>query len=165
MTQTSYTRNPGRGLPGQIINNRPSDVVTRITEGTGVAAGLYVIGGTNGGDAKVPTAGFTTKGLGIVHHSDTVEVDSAGDQVYGDNETIGVIRKGCVLVKYEADTVPTSDTPAFARHTANGAGKLVLGALRADADTANASAIPGGMWRDVYASEGLAVLELAGTVN
>lgn len=163
MTQTSYSRDPLVGLPGQIANARPHDISTHITEGAGIFAGLYVVAGTNEDDAAVPTAAFTTGGLGIVHYSDTIEA-SSDVQSYGDNEAIGVVRRGCVLVAYELDTVPTPNTPAFARHTANGAGKIVLGAIRADADTSNASAIPGGMFRQVFTSAGLAVLELSGHV-
>lgn len=137
--------------------------------GAGVAAGLGVVAGPTvvaPGEkpATVPAATFTTTFLGVVHHNPLHRTNAfvAGDQV-------GVVRKGVVLVAYEPDAVPVADTPAFCRHTANGAGKLTLGAFRANADnieaTPSAAPVPGGMFRRVFASEGLVELELAGTVN
>ena len=162
MTQTSYSRDPAVGLPGEIANARLSDITTHIAEGA-VVAGLYVIAGTTENEAKVPAAAFTTTGLGIAHYSDTVE-SSSDVQTYADNSSVGVVRKGCVIVAYEPDTAPTPNTPAYARHTANGAGKLTLGAIRANADTANASVIPGGMFRQVFTGPKLAIVELSGHV-
>ena len=162
MTQTSYSQNPAIGVAGQVRNGRLSDAITRIVEGATVAAGLGVIGGTAEHQAKSPVAAFTTKFLGVVRHDPTL---APADQSFAAGDQIGVVVKGVVLVAYEADTAPTADTPAYCRHTANGAGKLTLGAFRADADTANASVVPGGMWRRVFTADGLAELELVGTVN
>lgn len=153
--QTTYTREPGIGLPGQLANARPHDIETRFAEGA-VTAGLYVVAGTLEEDAKVPAATFTVAGLGIVMHDNTHETN-----IHATKAQISVIRKGVVLVAYEPDTAPTPNTQAFARFDPNGAGKLVLGAIRANADTDNAAAIPGGTFRKLYASEGLVELELA----
>lgn len=157
--QTTYTQNPTIGRAGQVRNGMLFDAETRFVEGTGVAAGLAVIGGTAGHQARVPTAAFTTKFLGIA-----LEEVTSTSQSFAAGTKIGVARKGTILVAYEPDTVPAVDTPAFARHTANGAGKLTLGAWRAGADT-GAQAVPGAMIREVFTAEGLMEVELSGTVN
>lgn len=163
MTQINYTEKPAIGLPGTLRNGRDHDITTHWIEGSGVAAGRAVIAGTAAHQCKVPTAAFTTTFLGIVSH-EPLETQAVNDAIPAGKQW-RVVREGVVLVAYEPDTVPTPNTPAYARHTANGAGKLTLGAIRANADTSNASAIPGGMFRQVFQSQGLVELELAGTVN
>lgn len=158
--QTSYSNQPTVGIAGSLRNGVPHKITTHYAEGTTVVGGLAVIAGTAEQQAKVPTAAFTVAFLGVVLHQ-----PERVSQAYAANEQISVAREGVIVVAYEPDTAPTPNTQAYARHTANGAGKLTLGALRANADAANASAIPGGMWRRVFASDGLAELELAGTVN
>lgn len=161
--QTSYTRDPSRGLPGALAHGGRANIVTRFSEGL-TSAGLYVVDGSGEGRVEVPSTAFTTGGAGIVHRSKIKELDGNGGQVFQDKEMLGVVDEGTVLVAYEPDTVPTPNTPAFARHTANGAGKTVLGAIRADADTANASQIPGGTFRKVYQEDGIVELELTGQI-
>lgn len=159
--QTAYTSTPVAGVAGMISAAQPApEIETRVADGA-VTAGLYVISGTTAGkDAKVPAAAFTTTGLGIAHHQPIHATN-----IFADNEQFSVVRKGRVWVAYEADTVPTADTPAYARHTANGAGKLVLGAIRANSDSSNAAVIPGGMFRRVDTAAGLVEVELSGAIN
>lgn len=158
--QTTYTQNPPIGRAGQVRNGMLKDSETRVTEGSLVAAGLAVIAGTASHQAVVPAATFTTKFLGMV-----LEDVTATSQSFAAGKLVAVARKGVFLVAYEPDTVPTADTPAFVRHTANGAGKLTLGSWRANADSGNAVAAPGAMFREVFAADGLVELELAGAVN
>jgi hypothetical protein len=157
--QTTYTRTPPIGRAGSVPNGRLKDDTTHVVEGTGVAAGYAVIAGTAAHQAKVPAATFSTTFLGVV-----MEEATATSQSFAAGTLINVRRKGPIIVPYEADTVPTPNTPAYVRHTANGAGKLIPGVFRANADT-GAVAAPGAMFRNVYASDGLVELELAGTVN
>jgi hypothetical protein len=158
--QTTYTQNPPIGKAGQVPNGRLDDDTTHWVEGAGVVAGIALIAGTAGHQVKVPAATFSTTFIGVA-----MEDALASSQSFAAGTAISVRRKGPILVAYEPDTVPTPNTPAFVRHTANGAGKLTLGAFRANADSANAVAAPGAMFRTVYASEGLVELELAGAVN
>lgn len=159
--QTTMTQDPEIGQSGQLFYPPPSGgVVTKFTEGALVAAGLGVIGGTAQDDVKPPAATFTTKWVGIVIYKDTHPTNT-----YADKSQIAVCREGFVLVSYEPDTDPTADTPIFVRHTANGAGKLTLGAIRANADSANAVAAPNGMFRKVWASQKKALVELSGHVQ
>ena len=158
--QTTMTQDAEIGQSGQLFYPPPTGgVVTKFAEGTGVAAGLAVIGGTAQDDVKVPTAAFTTKIVGIPVYKDTHPTNA-----YAAKDQLAVCRAGFVLVSYEPDTDPTPDTPVYARHTANGAGKLTLGAIRANADTANASITPW-MFRKVWASEKKALVELSGHVQ
>jgi hypothetical protein len=157
--QSTYTTKPPIGKAGQTPNGRQKDDTTHVAEGTGVTAGYAVVAGTAGHQAKIPTASVTTGFLGVV-----LEDAVATSQVFAAGKLIAVRRRGPVLVPYEPDTVPTPNTPAFVRHTANGAGKLILGMFRAGADT-GAVAAPGVMIRAVYPTEGLMELELSGTVN
>ena len=158
--QTTLTQDPAIGKAGQLRYPAPAGgVITRFSEGA-TTAGLAVVAGTAAKDAEVPSAAFGVGFLGIVLYEDTLETN-----VHADKDQIAVVREGVVLVAYEPDTVPTPNTAAFARHTANGAGKLVLGAIRANVDSDNADPIPGGTFGEVFPSEGLVELRLAGTVN
>lgn len=158
--QTTLDQDPAVGQSGQLFYPAPQGgVVTAFSEGD-TSAGLAVVAGTDQEDVAVPAAAFTTGFRGIVHYDDTHETNT-----WADEEQLAVVREGFVLVDYEDDTDPTPNTAAFARHTANGAGKTVLGAVRADDDTGNADPIPGGMFRKVFASEKKAVVELSGHVQ
>ena len=154
------TQNPDIGQSGQLAFPPPEGgIVTGFAEGA-VAAGLALIAGTLERDIKVPTAAFTIGFRGIALYKDTHETNS-----WADKEQLAFCRKGFLWVAYEPDTDPTHDTQVFARHTANGAGKLVLGAIRANADTTNASALRGVMFRRIIASEKKALIELSGHVT
>lgn len=128
--QTSYSNQPSVGIAGSLRNGTPHRVTTHHAEGSTVAGGLAVIAGTAEQQAKVPAAPFARAAfLGVVLHQ-----PERASQAYAAAEQLAVAREGCVLVAYEPDAAPTPNTQAFVRHTANGAGKLVLGALRANAD-------------------------------
>ncbi len=155
--QTSYAINPVAGNNGQISSGRPSDVITAVTEGTLVKAGLFLVAGATAESAKAPAATWAStpekmRGICVL---DPARVDPTS---YAAGETISVLRKGTIWVTFEPDTTPTVDTPVFARITANGAGKLTLGAIRANADTANAVAIPNCYFRQVVGT--LAEIEI-----
>lgn len=156
--QTAYTREPVSAVAGGIARGTP-EIDSAIIDGANCSAGLLVIAGTNQEDVKVPTATFSTGFRGILNHN---HLHVSNDFV--DNEQVSVVRKGFVWVPYEVDTVPTHDTPVYARHAANGAGKLVLGKARANADT-GAVVVPGAMFRRIDSAAGLAEVELSGAVN
>lgn len=159
MTQTTLTQNPEHGQSGQLYYPPPNGGVrTGFAEGS-VAAGLAVVAGTDEGDVAVPTAAFDSDFKGIVLYKDTHATN-----VWADEEQLAFCREGFVLVAYEPDTDPTPDTQVHARHTANGAGKLTLGAIRANVDTDNADPVPGAMFRKVFASEKKVLIELSGHV-
>lgn len=146
--QTSYAINPVAGNNGQISSGRMSDVITCVTEGTLVKAGLFLVAGATAESAKAPAASWastpqTMRGICIL---DPARVDPTS---YVAGETISVLRKGTIWVTFEPDTTPAVDSPVFARITANGAGKLTLGAIRANADTANAIQVTGAYFRQV----------------
>lgn len=146
--QTSYANNPVAGNNGQISSGRPSDVISCVTEGTLVKAGLFLVAGATAESAKAPAATWastpqTMRGICVL---DPARVDPTS---YIAGESISVLRKGTIWVTFEPDTPPTVDSPVFARITANGAGKLVLGSIRANADSGNAVQVTGAYFRQV----------------
>lgn len=153
--QTSYSQDPVAGLAGQIADGRPCDIETRFAEGA-VGVGRFVIVGTAAGRARHPAATWAAnpeRVLGFaVLDSSRVLPD------YADLEQFSVLRSGPIWVAFEPDTTPTVDTPVFARITANGAGKLLLGAVRANGDTGTAIAVPNCYFRKIVG--GLAKIEL-----
>lgn len=160
MTQTTMTQNPELGQSGQLFYPPPDGGVrSGFSEGN-TAAGLAVIAGTDEDDVKVPAATFTSTFKGIVLYKDTHPTNT-----WADKAPLAFVREGFVLVSYEPDTDPTPNTQVFARHTANGAGKLTLGAIRANADTTNAAALRGAMFRKVFTAEKKALVELSGHVT
>lgn len=98
--------------------------------------------------------------LGIVAHSHATESKQDGDEPnYAAKETANVLRKGYIWVQIE-ETIAIGDA-VFFRHTANGVGKLRLGAFRNDADTATCDQLSGARWvRGGTAAEGIALLEI-----
>lgn len=160
MTQTTLTQYPEHGQSGQLYYPPPpGGVVTKFAEGVLVAAGLALVNGTGEDQVEPPSAAFSSDFAGIALYKDTHESNA-----FADEEQLAVCREGFVLVSYEPDTDPTVNTQAHARHTANGAGKLTLGAIRANVDTDNADPIPGAMFRKVFPAEKKAVVELSGHV-
>lgn len=106
---------------------------------------------------KLPNAS-TDKLLGIVRFTQLFE--SSGLAVapgYPAGLTINVAKKGQFWVQPEIAV--TAGDPVFARITANGP-LTQLGALRNDADTANAIAMPGARFLSTASAGGFAVLEL-----
>ncbi len=149
--QTSYVQDPVLGQAGQVADDFNSDVETRVAGGA-ITAGLFAIASAEG-KCTVPAAAFNAeKALGIVRLDPN---RTSADYIL--NDSLAVIRKGRVWVEVASDTPAVADTPAFVRITANGAGKLTLGAIRANADGGNAVAIPGAYFRR---SGTLTVLEL-----
>lgn len=152
--QNSFTQDPVVGLPGQVSSGRPCDIITSFAEGV-CTNGLLAVAGTASHQSAHPTAAPTAETVRGIVHLDASREEAA----YADGEQMGVVRKGPVWVPYEPDTVPTPDTQAYVRHTANGAGKLILGMLRADADT-GAAVVPNIYFRRVDTSAGLVEVEL-----
>ena len=158
--QTSYSQDPVLGQAGQVADDFLSDVETRVAGGA-ITAGLFVIASA-AGKCTVPAAAFNIeKALGIAR-LDPNRTSAA----YAANDSLAVIRKGRVWVEVEADSAAVADTPAYVRVTANGAGKLTLGAFRSDSDTtgdpatAHAVVVPNAYFRTSCAGGGLALLEL-----
>lgn len=155
--QTSYSQDPVAGLNGQVADGRPHDIMTRVAE-SACGVGRFVVGGTAQLTAKHPSATWAStpeKALGLV-----ILDPSRVTPDYSANEGMAILKQGTMWVTFEPDTTPTVDSPVFARITANGAGKLLLGALRANADTANAIQVTGAYFRKIVGTVALVEIDL-----
>ena len=100
---------------------------------TAVPVGVVVVRGTAATQCKVPASDAETqKPLGVSKLNLTRITEA-----YSIGEALDIVRDGEIYVVCE-DAIAHGDT-VYVRHTANGAGKLVLGAIRSDADSGNAS--------------------------
>ena len=144
MTQTAVSQVPAVAREGMRADSGFGDVLSRIAE-VDIPAGRVVTLGTDIGEAKLPVAtGNITDGsqLGISlfdasrePHTTTAEYDAT--------DMIPVLRKGRVWMVAE-DAVAEGNS-VFVRFTAGGAEEL--GRVRSDADTADAVALPGAIFR------------------
>ena len=117
-------------------------VITGIAEAAALPAGKLVVFDTAGGRTdkavKAPSAtGQVTTVLGVA--GITLWDPTYPEPPYPIGQALPVIRKGRVAIA--AETALAIHTNPFVRFAA-GAGGTVLGALRADADTATAVAAP-----------------------
>lgn len=155
MSQTAYglQQTP---LPGVIADNSPvqdevsfanTDATWNIPFGVGVSRN-----GTDENGCKMPSGGGDEfLGVVVLEHThdpgpfgtlvQTGTVGTAPGPGLKNGATLSVLRKGRIVVLVEAGV--TVGAAAFVRITQNGAGKLQLGAFRADADGGNAIAVNG----------------------
>lgn len=142
--QTSFSARPPVGFPGMPHDVGFTDDISCIVEQDGgIAPGLVVIRGTDRErQAKLPAATFAaTEVLGITvrtHHA-RLDLSSTGTENYEDEASIPVRRKGRIWVEIE-DAFEAGD-PVYVRFTAPGTEQI--GAIRTDADTANAVLVAG----------------------
>ena len=158
MPQTAYTTLPAIGIPGTLASNRPADIKTKVA-GEALTPGTYVVYNASG-QAVNPSAAHTaaTRG-GIVMRSMYTQNDGAVAQ--GDSVDIG--ETGDFWVQTEGAAAMNGN--AFIRQAA-GAGGTQRGAIRHDADTASATALPGAYFRGpVLAAAGTTKLELTKGAN
>jgi hypothetical protein len=131
--QTSYNVEPIAGVVGAIAESGSKTVRARVAGGT-VRPGQYVVlsGLTCGHPSAAPTP--QTRGGVAVRNP-----YKQGDGVFAAGEMLDVLVEGAIWIATE-DAVSVN-TPAFVRHVAAGAEQL--GAFRSNADTADATHIPG----------------------
>jgi len=158
MPQTAYTTLPALGVPGTLASNRPADIKSKIAAAA-ITPGLYVVYNSSGQcvhPSGTPTVG--TRG-GIALRNMYMQADG----VYAAGDAVDVMETGDVWVSTE--TAAAQNAQAFARQ-ASGAGGTVLGAIGNVADTATATAIPGGYFRGpALAAAGITKLELTKGAN
>lgn len=168
--QTSYSINiPAVSYPGQIADaSYFRDVISALAVAAAVPYGVCVVQDTANGAgfdnlaAKVPstTGSITTAGqaYGIVLADQGRAQDpSVVLPTYPINSALPVLRSGRVWVNSE--TAVADGGGVFVRYAANG-GLTQLGAIRADADTAHAAALPNSVFRGAYAAAGYVVAEI-----
>jgi hypothetical protein len=169
--QLTYTQNPAVALEGALADTTTKHADSFIAEGSAIPAGSFVVKGTADHQAKLPASSAELaagRQLGFTIYSPTREQSrnvSAGFQgqisdgavSFQERETIGVLRRGRIYAVVE-DAHDFGD-PVYIRHTANG-GNTRLGGVRTDADTANATLVPGAVIRSTGVAGALAVIEI-----
>ena len=146
-----------KGFNGQLADSHaPKDVVTGKAKAAAMPLGVLAVIDTASGDGgvKVPavTGDVSGKAVGVVMHSHSVESSLTGSPEWPRYSAVPVLRRGRVYVSVE--NAVAEGGQVFARHTAP------FGAFRADADTGNATLVPGAVYRTSTAGAGLAVVEI-----
>jgi len=155
MVQTTYTNDHIPGFVGQYADLQLTNVLSRSAEATVIDFGLAVVRGTADDQCLLATA---TGGsfLGITARTITGTADTAGDRTYQIGESVNILDEGVIYAICEDGCVPGDDV--FFRHTV--AGVEVLGALRTDADTADADQIPNAVWDTTTAAGEIGTVKL-----
>lgn len=136
-TQSTYSRSFDAAFAGQPGDSGPKrDSSATNTTGSAIPAGIGVCQAATAGELKLPDSA-TAKLLGIVLNTfnrnpgdGSVSLSSTAAIV--DTAQANIREQGAVYVTVE-EAVAVTD-PVYMRHTANGAGKLQLGAFRNDRD-------------------------------
>lgn len=150
MSQLTYSTQPAVGVVGALASAGNRTIIgKRIADGV-VRPGQYVVYGS-GGTCLHPSAAPTGLNRGGVALRLAYMDD---DGVYADGDVVEVCEVGEVWVSPEAAV--TELGAAFVRHTA--AGEEELGAFRQNADTSDATAVPG--LRYLTAGTGVIKLEV-----
>lgn len=141
MGQTAYSIAPAaayRGLPFDMSTSTKRSV--RVNAGSARPFGTFVIDGGAAspveGDVTV-LADANSKIAGVLMHTHDIRQDPSTTALVAgvdvpDLSIVPLMEKGKIYVMIEED-MAVGDA-VYARHTANGAGKLVIGAVRNDID-------------------------------
>ena len=154
MAQTSVTVFPAVGQAGQLVSNDGAEVISRIAAEE-ITPGHVVVQGAEGTCTRPDATGEVTGGsvLGIA----LLDPKRASAN-YTAGEAVPIVRVGTVYVTTESSA--TLNAEPFVRFVA-GAGE-VEGAVRHNADTSDAVALPGAFFDSAAASTGLVKVRLTG---
>lgn len=159
--QTAFNVNHTIAVPGAIADNVPTVQDTKLAAaqinfGTFVCKSTSPASGVDQTANPSATTDVTARAHGIALYDETVR-NGFGYEL---NRPVKILRRGRVWVVCETDVAIVDGAGVFVRFAANGAGKLQLGAFRADADTANAVALPGCVFRFGFTTGTLALVEI-----
>lgn len=135
------------GFARQIIS-----LVIPAQESTGGTADL----GYQGPGGRI-YANYGLVGISAFTHKTLQTPSSSNNEVYEDNDSMPVLRRGRIWVVSEDACNPNE--AVYAR-CASGSGGSVLGKFRTDDDSNTAIAVPGARWLTSASAGGLAVLEV-----
>ncbi len=150
MGQTSYSIAPKAGFRGLPYDMSPSRKRTaRVNAGSARPFGTFVkVGGAaNAAEGDVTVlADANSVVAGVLHHTHDIRQDPSTPALVAgadvpDLSIVPLMEAGKIYVMIEEDVV--EGDPVYTRHTANGAGKLVIGACRNDDDGAKALLVKG----------------------
>lgn len=135
MSQLSYQNEPSAGVVGALVGTDNDVDGTYIAEGA-VRPGQYVIFDTVSKKCKHPAAAPTANTrFGVAIR----KAYGQSDGIYADGDAVNVLTRGRIRVNSENALAINANV--FVRHVA--AGLEELGAFRSDADTSDATAVPG----------------------
>lgn len=141
MSQTSYSRDMTQAFPGMFGDAANRRVVSAINAEASASfpAGIFVAEGSSDQDGRqaILQADGNSKLMGVVVNYANRENDA---DIAPDNMA-DVLEEGAIWVLCEE--AMAVGNAVYARHTANGAGKLQKGAVRNDSDTSNATLVKG----------------------
>ncbi len=138
MQTFAETVSPRRGTPASV----DYDSATRVLEAA-MPAGVIVSQGTADLGAVVPaTAAAVVAAIGVVIYNALLPApsDDATTNDFAANRAAEVMNEGQIWAVCE-DAI-AAGAQVYCRYTANGAGKLQLGAVRSDVDGGNAALLP-----------------------
>ncbi len=160
--QTSYLEKPVVAMPGMLADLTDGQRIRtgKVMEAAGIPFGIFVKKGAAEGELLMPAAGGD-KVCGIAlhtHYLDPTNLQSLTGIDAVQNDVIPVLEKGLAYMVIEEDVA--EDDPVYVRVTANGAGKLQLGAVRNDADAGNCILVKGASFRrgSTFATDPVAVV-------
>lgn len=157
MPQLTISNDPLPAFGGQIAYPMfPRVVMTRfVAQVGGISFGLAVVRAADQ-TVKLPTVtGDVTNAF--EGFSVRQEYREANSQGYSNLEPVSVLRRGYIWVEVEGAV--TEEGAVYARTAANG-GNTQLGAIRGDADSANATLIPNAKFVTSTTAAGLAIVEV-----
>ncbi len=162
MSQTSYAQRFVAGIAGQLTCPFQEAVLDSKINALAMPAGIFVAYDAADDAVKIPAAAgsVTTTGCGFVKHDMAKERQQSQTVDFPAKAGVTVMRRGRMRVLTE--DLSTFGGQVFVRITANGAGKLQLGAVRSDADGGTATALPGCRFIRTLAATGLTELEYFG---
>ena len=156
MPQLTYTFEMQPAFAGMKAESVEDTVRSYVNEGAAAPFGVVFVQGSSDEAAALPSAA-SQFALGVAHHTHAYAHQGlAGDLGIDTQCMANVMRKGTVWVKVETAVAPGD--PAFYRHTAPGVEQL--GALRNDADVANADALGDSKFLTTAGAGELALLEV-----
>ncbi len=163
MSQTSYALRTSAGIPGELSCPLQDAVLDSKINALAMPAGIFVAYDAADDAVKIPAlaAQVTTTGCGFVKKDVAIERQQGQTVDYPAKSGVTVMRRGRMFVTTE--DLSTFGGQVFVRITANGAGKLQLGAVRSDGDSGNAIALPGCRFIRTVAATGLTEIEYFGT--
>lgn len=171
MSQTSYSIDiQPWAFPGQLANLMKSRIQTALAVAAALPYGLLIVRDTVNSSGvmqagRLPNAGgdiTALKILGVsVADQARAQDPSVASAQYPINSAVPCLKQGEIVLLPEADVAIAAGDPVYARVTANGAGKLQLGAFRNDADGGNAILVPNMVWESaVGAGAGFAIASI-----
>lgn len=139
--QTSYNRYYDAAFAGQLGDSGPHRIEAKTnSETANVPAGIFVVEGATEGTFKLPALS-TDKLAGVIANTfarnpGDQSVSLSGTDAIMPNGSANLMCEGAIWVVCE-EAMAIGDDVYF-RYSANGAGKLQLGAVRNDADSSHA---------------------------